>query len=79
MDKYKILFDLTQKGWRMGKQQMHSSTLTFADDTFHSPYKLVLLWDNMKYIHHNKRNTINIGVMHLLEHYGFTEQKLPNE
>jgi hypothetical protein len=79
MDKYKILYDLTQRGWRMGKQQMECSTLTLTGDSFYSPYKLIILWDTMKYIHHNKRGTIHIGVMHLLEQYGFTEQKLPNE
>lgn len=78
MDKYKILYDLTQRGWSMGKQQMECSTLTLKDGTFHSPYKLILLWDSMKYIHHNKRGIIYIGVQHLLEQYGFTEQKLPN-
>lgn len=73
MDKYKLLYTLTQGGWKMGKQSWPNSVLTMGRNI-----KIVILWDENKVVLHNG-GSLNLHIPEVFKDYGFTEQKLPNE
>lgn len=74
MDKYKILYDLTQRGYQIIHKQQPQATRLAALYT-----QIIIIWDQMSYRIRDKGMIARrlTDERELLEHYGFTEQKLP--